>query len=268
MISSPVVMGILNLTPDSFFDGGKYNSVENAVAKAEVMLNCGAAILDIGAMSTRPFSEEITLDMEWERLEKPLIAIRKRFPNVLISVDTYRSEIAARTVKCGVDIINDISGGLFDPKMLETIAGLKVPYILMHAGGKPQTMQLNPHYTDVFEEVDSFFQKQIQLLKSFWSDAQIILDPGFGFGKTVAHNYTLLRNLEKFKCHGFPLLAGISRKSMINRVLDIKPDRALNGTTALNMLALINGAGILRVHDVKEAVEVVRLFEAYQQAAT
>jgi dihydropteroate synthase len=266
--STPVVMGILNLTPDSFFDGGRYNSVETALAKAEEMLHYGAGIIDIGAMSTRPFSQEISLTEEWGRLEEVLPTVRKEFPRALLSVDTYRSEIARRSVDCGADIINDISGGLFDDKMIAEIARLRVPYIIMHTLGKPQDMQQNPFYDDVVKAVDSFFTSQIKALTSLWADAKIILDPGFGFGKTVNHNYILLRNLDKFKYHGFPLLAGLSRKSMINRVLGIQPGEALNGTTALNMLAMVNGAGILRVHDVKEAVQAVKLFEAWQQAAT
>jgi len=259
----PAVMGILNLTPDSFFDGGKYNSVDSALQKAEMMLNQGASIIDLGAISTRPFSQQIALEEEWERLHKPLDAIRKKFPGILISVDTYRSLIARRAFDAGADIINDVSGGQFDDKMIETVALFKLPYILMHTKGKPQNMQQNPAYDDVVNEVDLFFENQINSLKSRWDDPQIILDPGFGFGKTVEHNYLLLRHFEKFKRHGFPLLAGLSRKSMINRVLEIKPDEALNGTTALHMLALKNGASILRVHDVKEAVEVVKLFAAY-----
>jgi dihydropteroate synthase len=266
--STPFVMGILNLTPDSFFDGGRYNSVETALAKAEEMLHYGAGIIDIGAMSTRPFSQEISLTEEWVRLAEVLRAVRKEFPRALLSVDTYRSEIARRSVDCGADIINDISGGRFDEKMIVEIARLKVPYIIMHTLGKPQDMQQNPFYDDVVKAVDSFFASQIKALTSLWADAKIILDPGFGFGKTVDHNYILLRNLDKFKYHGFPLLAGLSRKSMINRVLGIQPADALNGTTALNMLAMVNGAGILRVHDVKEAVQAVKLFEAWQHAAT
>jgi dihydropteroate synthase len=265
-IKLPAVMGIINLTPDSFFDGGRNIKPEKAIAKAEEMLITGADILDMGAMSTRPFAPEIPLDDEWARLEKSLVAIRKMFPDAVISVDTYRSEIARRSVAAGADMINDISGGQFDEKMFETIADLKVPYILMHIKDKPQNMQQNPNYINVVNEVDQFFDNQIEKLKSKWEDAKIILDPGFGFGKTIDHNYFLLGNLIRFKRHGFPVLAGISRKSMIWRTLDITPVEALNGTSALNMLALTNGADVLRVHDVKEAVEVVRLFAAYRNA--
>lgn len=263
-LTSPVVMGILNVTPDSFFDGGRYHLPDQAVARAEKMVNEGAAILDVGALSTRPFSETIDEHEEWSRLEKILPLLRKNFPEIIISVDTFRSKVAEKAVEAGADIINDISGGQFDEDMFPLVARLNIPYIMMHIQGTPQTMQQNPQYDDVVAEVDGFLAGQINRLSALGVTENIILDPGFGFGKRVEHNFALLHGIKKIKSHGFPVLAGLSRKSMVNRVLGIKPADALNGTTALNMLALTNGADILRVHDVKEAVEVIKLFQAYR----
>jgi len=264
-LSSPKVMGILNLTPDSFFDGGKYNAFDLALQQFEDMVRQGAAIIDIGAFSTRPFANIVDENEEWERLKKILPLLRKNFPGTLISVDTYRSKIAEKAIDAGVDLINDISGGVFDDRMFEIVAKHKVPYIMMHIKGDPQTMQQNPTYENVVDEVDKFLEGQIKKLEEFGICENIILDPGFGFGKTVDHNYRLLGGIQELKKYGFPVLAGLSRKSMINKVLGTKPEAALNGTSALNMLALINGADILRVHDVKEAVEVVKLYEKYRE---
>lgn len=264
-LTNPVVMGILNITPDSFFDGGRYHLPDQALAHAEKMVSEGAAILDVGALSTRPYSASVDENEEWTRLEKVLPLLRKNFPESVISVDTFRSRVAEKAVEAGADMINDISGGQFDENMFPLVARLRVPYIMMHIQGTPQTMQQNPHYEDVVAEVDDFLNRQINRLSALGVTENIILDPGFGFGKLVEHNFALLRGIQKIKKHGFPVLAGLSRKSMVNRVLDIKPADALNGTTALNMLALANGADILRVHDVKEAMEAVKLFNAYRK---
>jgi dihydropteroate synthase len=259
-------MGILNITPDSFYDGGKYRNNETLLFQAEKMLNEGAAILDIGAVSSRPGAEEVPEDTELERLLPALENLLSAFPDAVISVDTYRSNVARTAVEAGAHIINDISGGTFDEKMFRTVADLNVPYVLMHIKGTPQNMQNNPQYVDVVQEVKYFFKKQLRKLGNTGVTENIILDPGFGFGKTLENNYELLKDLSAFTDLGYPVLAGVSRKSMINKVLQATPDTALNGTTVLNTIALLNGAGILRVHDVKEAVEAVRLVEFYGSA--
>ncbi len=258
-LSQPVVMGILNLTPDSFYDGGKYNDADRALLRADKMIGEGASIIDVGAVSTRPFAKETGEEEEWARLKKVLKALRKAFPGIIISVDTFRASVAKNAAREGADMINDISGGVFDDKMLETVARLQLPYVLMHIRGTPATMQQNPEYQDVVSEINAFFRRQLDKLTALGVAGNIILDPGFGFGKSVAHNYEILRRLDEFRQHGFPLLAGLSRKSMINKILNIDPDEALNGTTVLNTVALMKGAKILRVHDVKCAVEAVRL---------
>lgn len=263
--SRPVIMGILNVTPDSFYDGGCYNLPQSALKQAGEMVNDGAEILDLGAVSTRPFAEEVSETEEWNRLKNVLPAVRKAFPETLISIDTFRSSVARQAVLEGADIINDISGGQFDQNMFGVISATQAIYVMMHTRGNPKTMQQNPVYDDVVEDVTSFFVRQLQRLKELGVEKNIILDPGFGFGKTVDHNYQLIHGMRKIRKLGFPVLAGLSRKSMINKVLGTTPATALNGTTALNMLALVNGAGILRVHDVKAAVEVVRLFEVYRK---
>lgn len=264
-LSSPKVMGILNLTPDSFYDGGHYHLLRPAIKQAEKMIAEGASIIDIGAFSTRPYAKEVGEAEEWKRMEKVLTEIRSIFPDIIISVDTYRSKIAEMAIEKGADMINDISGGRFDHQMFSVIAKHRVPYIMMHILGTPQTMQQNPFYENVGREVDQFLLNQVEKLERFGVNENIVLDPGFGFGKTVDHNYQLLHGLKRLTRHGFPVLAGVSRKSMINKVLDITPENALNGTTALHMLALINGALILRVHDVKEALETIRLYEKYTE---
>jgi len=258
-LSTPVVMGILNITPDSFYDGGKYLKTQSAVDKAGEMIRQGAAIIDVGAVSTRPFSNPINADNEWDRLEWLIPELRKTYPETIISVDTYRATIAEKAVSAGADMINDISGGEMDDNMLPLIARLNVAYVLMHMQGTPQNMQLNPQYEDVVTEVFDFFQRKLNQLKALGNQSPIILDPGFGFGKTLKHNYMLLNSLKKFTTPGCPVLAGISRKSMINKVLNISPDLALNGSTVLNTICLLNGADILRVHDVAEARQAIEL---------
>jgi len=263
-LSSPVVMGILNLTPDSFYDGGKNKGLNNAIQCAEKMIDEGAAIVDIGAVSTKPNATEVSVEEEWDRLKDVLKHLRVNFPDTILSVDTYRASIARRAADFGTDMINDISGGQFDDLMFATIAELQLPYVMMHIQGTPANMQESPAYNDVVREVNAFFKTQLSKLTLLGVTKNIILDPGFGFGKTVGHNYELLRRFSEFKKLGYPLLAGLSRKSMINKVLGIQADDALNGTAVLNTIALLNGANILRVHDVKEAVEAINLLKNIQ----
>ena len=257
-LSGPVVMGILNLTPDSFYDGGKYQVPQEAMMRAEQMLEEGAAILDLGAVSTRPGSTQPTVEEEWERLRPVLEEVRGAFPSTLISVDTYRAEIAQRAADRGANIINDVSGGNLDPRMYMTIAKNSLAYVCMHMQGTPETMQKNPQYDDVVREVTTFFAEKTKALHNAGVE-NVILDPGFGFGKEVHHNYQLLKHLDSFSRFEKPLLAGVSRKSMITKLLDVRKENALNGTTAVHMVALANGANILRVHDVKEAVECINI---------
>ena len=257
-LSGPVVMGILNLTPDSFYDGGKYQVPQEAMMRAEQMLEEGAAILDLGAVSTRPGSTQPTVEEEWERLRPVLEEVRGAFPSTLISVDTYRAEIAQRAADRGANIINDVSGGNLDPRMYMTIAKNSLAYVCMHMQGTPETMQKNPEYNDVVREVTTFFAEKTKALHNAGVE-NVILDPGFGFGKEVHHNYQLLKHLDSFCRFEKPLLAGVSRKSMITKLLDVRKENALNGTTAVHMVALANGANILRVHDVKEAVECINI---------
>jgi dihydropteroate synthase len=264
-LSSPAIMGILNITPDSFFDGGKYTEDKAILLQVERMLLEGADILDLGACSTRPNAKEISEEEELKRLIPSVRLIRKKFPGAIISVDTYRSTVAACSVNEGVDMINDVGGGTLDEKMFETIAKLKVPYVLMHIQGTPQTMQANPHYHHVVNEVTQFLGEKINSLKKLGA-SQLILDVGFGFGKTTRHNYLLLKNLAAFKEFELPILVGISRKGMICKLLEIKAEEALNGTTAANAIALMNGANILRVHDVKQAREAAKIFNFTQNS--
>lgn len=258
-LSSPKVMGILNLTPDSFYEGSRNLDLKTAILKSEQMIEEGVDILDVGAMSTRPGIEELPLEEEKNRLIKPLQTLRKMFPQVLFSVDTYRAEIAEMAVDTGVDIVNDISGGDFDEKMFETVARLKVPYILMHTSDKPQFMQENTHYENILTDIHLGFGRKIKKLYSLGAK-DIILDPGFGFGKTTDQNYFLLKNLAFFSELNCPILVGLSRKSMIYKCLETTPQDSLTGTIVLNTLALQNGASILRVHDVKEAKHTIELF--------
>lgn len=257
-LSMPVVMGILNLTPDSFFDGGKFPDVDSQLRQVEKMLNDGASIIDVGAVSTRPGAGEVDELQELKRLLPSIEAILKHFPGCILSVDTFRPQVARAAVEHGAGMINDIYGGRYGEGMFETVASLKVPYIMMHMKGTPSDMQNNPSYSDVVAEVFYFFENQLSQCRNL-GVGQIIIDPGFGFGKTVEQNFVLLAHLEEFKTMGTPILVGLSRKSMINRLLKIHASEALNGTTVLNTIALIKGADILRVHDVKEAVEAIRL---------
>ena len=258
-LSTPKVMGILNVTPDSFFDGGQYQNLDDALRLAERHITYGATFIDMGGMSTRPRSELISADEEANRLLPAITAVKKAFPEVILSADTFRSSTAKRAIDAGADMINDIGGGTLDEVMFETVKALDLPYVMMHIKGTPQNMQDHPTYDDVFDEVLEFFIKRCQSLQAL-GVKDVVIDLGFGFGKTIEHNYTLLRRMREFKLLGLPILAGLSRKSMITRTLEVKPADALNGTTALNMIALQNGASILRVHDVKEAKECVRLF--------
>jgi len=257
-LDEPAIMGILNVTPDSFFDGGEHTNEEAIVQKVNSMEYDGAQIIDIGGYSTRPGATEITEEEELARVLPIVKLIKSNFNDLIISVDTFRSNVAEKCVEAGADMINDISGGGLDHNMFSCVANLKVPYVLMHIQGTPQNMQKNPTYTNVVEEIKSYFEEKINQLNILEIN-DIILDPGFGFGKTVAHNYELLNNLSVFKSFGLPIMVGISRKSMINKVIDSTPEEALNGTTVLNTIALQLGANILRVHDVKEANETIKL---------
>jgi dihydropteroate synthase len=256
-LGTPVVMGILNVTPDSFYDGGSFPTVSDQLKQVEKMVLDGASVIDIGGVSTRPGSKPVAVKEEIDRLFPVLSVITKYFPACIISIDTFRSEVAKMALDQGVGIINDIYAGRFDPFIIQVAAAANVPYIMMHMQGKPGNMQVKPVYTDVVAEIISFFAERLQQIPEGFS--QVIIDPGFGFGKEVGHNYELLKRLRDFQQFGCPVLAGLSRKSMINKVLKINPLQALNATTVLNTIALLNGADILRVHDVKEAVEAVKL---------
>ncbi len=257
-------MGILNITPDSFFDGGLYTKEKAILGQAERMLEEGAGIIDVGGMSSRPGAELIPVEEELARVVPAITAIHRRFPEAIMSIDTVRAAVAGEAVGAGAAIVNDISAGRFDEEMYAAVAQLDVPYILMHMQGTPETMQKAPAYEDAVKEVLDFFIAETGKLRAL-GVKDIILDPGFGFGKAVAHNYQLLKQLHVFRILDCPLLAGLSRKSMINRVLGVKAADALNGTTALNMLALQQGAKILRVHDVRPAVETVKLWEQFEK---
>ncbi len=258
--SVPVVMGIVNVTPDSFYDGGKMEDEKVLLAAVEKMINDGATILDIGAVSTRPGADPISTKVELGRLLPAVQAIRNSFPKIPISIDTFRSWVAVRVIdEIGPIIVNDISGGSLDSKMFETIGKMRVPYILSHIQGTPKEMQENPQYDDIIKDISTYFSERIKRLTKF-GVLDIIIDPGFGFGKTVEHNYELLNRLDSFKVFQLPVMVGVSRKSMIWKALDSSPEEALNGTTVANTLALMGGADVLRVHDVKEAVETVTIF--------
>lgn len=264
VLDRPKVMGILNVTPDSFFSGSRVGAVEEAVAKAKGMFADSADFIDIGGVSTRPGAADVSVAEEIDRVIPIIKGLVKECPDVLISIDTYQSEVARAAVEAGAAIINDVSAGRIDNSMYETVAELNVPYILMHMKGTPKDMQLNPTYENIGLEVLDFFIAEIDKLRQK-KVKDIIIDPGFGFGKTIAHNYELLNSIHAFRFLQCPVLTGVSRKSMIHKALGISPDDALNGTTAVHMKALIEGARILRVHDVKEAVEVVKLFELMEE---
>ena len=258
--STPVVMGILNVTTDSFYDGGKYLSELEITKQIRKIDKEGAKIIDVGASSSRPGSIPVSEKTEIERLLPAIKLIKKNSPNLKISIDTFRSSVARQCIINGADMINDISAGEKDKKMFETIAELNVPYIMMHMKGNSLTMQKNPNYDNIINEIFIFFEKKIKKLNSLGFN-KIIIDPGFGFGKTLEHNYEILRNLSEFKKINLPILVGASRKSMIYNLLDITADQALNGTSIINTIALNNGANLLRVHDVKEATECIKIMK-------
>jgi dihydropteroate synthase len=257
-LSKPKIMGILNLTPDSFFDGGRNNNLQDALKKTEQILIEGAEIIDIGAYSSRPGAEHISEETESARLIPVLNAIVNEFPDAVISIDTFRSEIAKIAVNEGAGIINDISAGAMDPGMFQTISNLGVPYIMMHMKGTPQTMASMNDYENITTEVCEYFASRIQILNNL-GVKDLIVDPGFGFAKNLEQNYELLANLEHLKSTGHPVLVAVSRKSMIYKLLETDSENALNGTTAANTIALMKGANILRVHDVKAAIEVLKI---------
>ncbi|MBL7702198.1 MAG: dihydropteroate synthase [Ferruginibacter sp.] len=264
-LEEPVVMGIINATPDSFYEGHLKSNTDEIIALAGKMIQDGAAILDIGGLSTRPGSKPVSVQEETDRVLPVIRAIHHHYPEAVLSIDTYNSEVASAAVNAGAGIINDISGGELDEKMLQTVAALNVPYICMHMQGTPETMQQSPAYANVVKEVlDFFIAKTAACHKAGIKD--VIIDPGFGFGKTIEHNFQLLKNLSVLSITNRPVLAGLSRKGTIYKTLGKTAAEALNGTTVLNTIALLNGASILRVHDVKEAIEAVKLFNAYKKA--
>ncbi|RNL94468.1 dihydropteroate synthase [Sinomicrobium pectinilyticum] len=262
-LSAPAIMGILNITPDSFYDGGKYKDESDILPRTEKMLSEGATFIDVGAYSSRPGAKHVDETEELHRIVPVVSLLIKKFPDIRISVDTFRASVARACVEQGAAIINDIASGNLDREMIPTVASLQVPYIMMHMKGTPQNMQQNPQYEDIVKEVLYYFSEKVaEARKAGISD--IIIDPGFGFAKTIAHNYELMDKLELLHNLGLPVLAGISRKSMIYKLLENSPEEALNGTTALNTIALLKGAHILRVHDVKEAMECVKIAEQLQ----
>ncbi|MFN8351835.1 MAG: dihydropteroate synthase [Flavobacteriales bacterium] len=261
-LHGPAVMGILNATPDSFHGDSRVD-VDGALRLAERMLTEGAAVLDIGGASSRPGSAEVDAAEELRRVLPVIAAVHARFPEALISVDTWRAAVAREAVGAGAGLVNDIGAGLLDPEMLRTVATLNVPYIAMHMQGTPATMQQAPHYDDVAAEVTHFLSERLHACHAA-GIADVLVDPGFGFGKSTGHNYTLLRELPRMVALGAPVLVGVSRKRMINEVLGTSPAGALNGTTVLNTLALLGGAAVLRVHDVREAVQCVQLVQAFR----
>lgn len=264
-LSTPCVMGILNVTPDSFYAGSRMQTEEEIARRVRQMTDEGAAIIDIGAYSSRPNAEHVSPREEMERLRTGLDVLRRTAPEAVVSVDTFRADVARMCVEeYGVAIINDIAAGEMDAEMFRTVAALNVPYIMMHMQGTPQDMQLHPHYDNLLKEVFQYFARKVQQLRDL-GVKDIILDPGFGFGKTLEHNYELLARLEEFALFELPLLVGVSRKSMIYRLLGTTPQEALNGTTVIDTIALLKGADILRVHDVRQAVESVRIVEAMRK---
>lgn len=260
-LSVPIVMGIINTTPDSFFDGGVIKDKKDLLRKTEKMLKDGATIIDIGGVSTRPGAELVSTKIELDRLLPAVKLIRKKFPEIIISIDTFRSWVAVRVMdEIGPVIVNDISGGSLDSKMFETISRVQVPYVLSHIKGTPINMMENQEYDDIIQDISNFFSEKVRKLTKL-GVTDIIIDPGFGFGKNVAQNFELLNRLDSFKVFQLPVMVGLSRKSMIWKVLESNPNEALNGTSVINSLALLAGADILRVHDVKEAVEAIQLVQ-------
>ena len=263
-LSSPKVMGILNLTPNSFFDGGKYNDEKAILTQVQKMLDQGATFIDVGAYSSKPNADFVSEEEELQRLIPVIELLVNTFPEILISVDTFRSKVAENAIEAGAVLINDISAGSLDENMMQTVAKLQVPYIMMHMKGTPNTMQSLTQYDDIFQEIMFYFAEKIQLARSF-GISDLIIDPGYGFAKTTEQNFELMHKSEILKHLKLPILVGISRKSMIYKTLKNTAQEALNGSTALNAFALMKGASILRVHDVKEAVETIALYEALTQ---
>ncbi|MDH5368007.1 MAG: dihydropteroate synthase [Cyclobacteriaceae bacterium] len=259
-LSTPLVMGIINTTPDSFFDGGKHFSEKLILQQAQKIIEEGASIIDIGGYSTRPGAEIVSIDEEIKRVTNAIESILDRFPNTIISIDTFRAVVAEAAINAGAKIVNDISAGELDDDMFSLIAKTKVPYIMMHMRGNPQNMQQLTSYANLMADITDYFVEKVKLLQQL-GVADIIIDPGFGFAKTKEHNFEILEKLHYFKGLGLPLLVGLSRKSMIYKTLDNNAEQALNGTSVLNTIALMNGAKILRVHDVKEAMECIKLFK-------
>ncbi len=257
-LSVPLVMGVMNLTPDSFYDGGRYRNPMDAIRRAEQVLSEGADIIDMGAASTRPGAGMIDPAAEQQRLLPALKAVRKQFPEAIISIDTYHASTARTALDLGAHMINDVSSGRFDASMFATIAAYRVPYVIMHMPGTPENMQLNPRYKNLIRDIANYFSERVMLLNQM-GISDLIIDPGFGFGKTIEDNYRLMAGLDYFSIFGLPVMVGISRKSMINKLLKTDPADALNGSTVLNTIALEKGAQILRVHDVKEAVETIKI---------
>lgn len=263
-LSKPKIMGILNVTPDSFYDGGKFNSDKNILLQVEKMLTNGATFIDLGGQSSKPNANTITVDEELKRIVWVVDLILKNFPETILSIDTFNSKVAQTCVENGAAIINDISAGSLDDKMFETVAKLQVPYIMMHMRGNPKTMQKLTHYDDLVKDILFYFSEKISIARSFGIN-DLIVDPGFGFAKTIEQNFELLSKLELFQMLELPILVGISRKGMIYKTLETDAENALNGTSVLNTIALTMGANILRVHDVKEAVECAKLFEKLEK---
>jgi len=259
-LNRPRIMGILNITPDSFYDGGRYTEDSAILEQVERMLAEGATFIDLGANSSRPGAAELEEDDELSRLAPVVELLLKEFPEILLSVDTFRSRIADRCLQAGVAVINDISGGDRDPQMMETVAAFNAPFVAMHMRGTPQTMSAETEYDDLITDIRYSFSKKIDRARELKLN-DLIIDPGFGFAKTRQQNFELLRSLDLFQCFELPVMVGISRKSMIYKTLEVEPEHALNGTTAVHMVALQKGARILRVHDVREATECIRLFE-------
>ena len=260
-LTTPKVMGILNLTPDSFYDGGKYGDIDAAISQVEVMLSDGARFIDVGAYSSRPGATDISVEEEERRLIPVVRQLVTTFPEIVISVDTFRASVAKKAIEAGAAIVNDISAGMLDDDMMAVVGALQVPYIMMHMRGTPQTMKQLTTYDNLLKEVMYYFSERVAVAKSHKIN-DLVIDPGFGFAKTTAQSFELLNNLDLFKAFEMPVLAGVSRKSMIYKTLDVAADGALNGTTVLNTVAISKGARILRVHDVKEAMEVISLSNA------
>lgn len=263
-LSGGKIMGILNVTPDSFFDGGRHNRQDLQLKQLEKMLQEGADFIDVGGYSSRPGADDVSTDEELNRVIPAIERITKEFPQAIISIDTFRAKVAEAAIAAGAQIINDISGGEDDPGMFDTVARLQVPYIMMHKQGTPKTMQQNPQYEDVVQEVLQFFSVRLQRLYALGVN-DVIIDPGFAFGKTLEHNYQLLKKLYLFRMLEVPMLVGVSRKSMINKILKTKPEEALNGTTVVHTIALLQGCEILRVHDVKPAAEAIKIVNYYRE---